>query len=169
MINYGYCFRPDPSIVLVDANKDLMADFYFEDKITSYRSFVFDAPMTIARPEINCTQLNNEIILSAPPNHHTYVWSNGEEASNIRISEPGTYQVWVDYGNAMIGSLPFVVEDINEVCINVGLEEVGKVALERKVLAIYDILGRKVREVQLNQLYCILYDDQHVEKVVYLD
>ena len=169
LINYGFINRPYPSFSLVDDNKNAISNIYFEDNVMAYRSYVFDAPITIQRPEVSCNQLINSITLSAPAGYNSYVWSNGDETRMTTITESGEYQVWVDQGDVMVGSAPIIITDIATACEALSIEEYELEPVEKKVIAMYDMLGRKIKNTKANQLYIIRYDDRSTKKIIYTE
>lgn len=144
LINYGLNFRPDPSFVLVDDNKSLLAELFFRDSFMSYRSALSDLLFSaVQRPAISCTQTGGVVTLSAPPGHARYAWSTGESTSSIEVQSTGAFQFWVDYGIGMLGSEPFVIEDLSMAC---PVSSVSDIELNgsRVVIGYYDLLGREV-------------------------
>lgn len=162
LINYGLIRRPYPSISLVNDSKNVISNIYFQNEVMSYRSYIFNAQITIPRPRVICNQFENRIELIAPANHAKYAWSTGDDTMNTTITNSGIYQVWVKEGDVMIGSLPIVITDINSACESLRIEVVAK-----KELATYDVLGREIIHKKANQLYIILYNDNSTKKIIY--
>ena len=162
LINYGLLNRPYPSVSFVDDNKNNISNIYFQDQVLSYRSYIYKAPIHVVRPKINCSKVGNSIVLSVPSEHDEYVWSNGDETKTTTITTPGVYQVWVDNGLTMVGSLPVEIKNMNASC-----SEIQNVQVEKTIVGVYDILGREVKQTKLHQLYIIHYSDNSSKKVVY--
>lgn len=117
LVNYGMSFRPDPTFVLIDDNKNVLSALFFQDSFVVCRSFIFDLPLQqIQRPVLTCTQNTGSVTLSAPSGFERYAWSTGETGSSITVDEPGTYMVWVNHGAGMLGSEPFILEDLGNAC-----------------------------------------------------
>jgi hypothetical protein len=96
----------------------------------------------VQRPIITCTSTNGIITLSAPPGNAIYAWSTGETTASIQVQESGVYQAWVKHGTGMLGSEPYVIQDLNMAC---GLSSVLETAKESQtVVGYYDLLGREV-------------------------
>lgn len=113
LINYGFVFRPDPSILLLNAQGEISSRIFFPDSIKSYRSYISPAGKYIHRPLIYATMRQGKITLTAEAGHAHYRWSTGDTTASILIEKPGTYQVWVDYGAGMSGSKPVSIETLD--------------------------------------------------------
>ena len=70
----------------------------------------------------------------------------------IEITTSGTYQAWVRRGNAMIGSFPVIINDVNEYCSSVSI---SSIELERKetINAYYNALGQPINIDQHHGFY----------------
>lgn len=113
LINYGFVFRPNPSIVLLDSKENIAAQIYFSDSIKSYRSYFYDAGKYIRRPKVYAEILNDKIRLTVEPGFEKYRWSTGDTTASILIDKAGVFQVWVNYGIGMAGSKPVFVSALN--------------------------------------------------------
>lgn len=113
LINYGFVFRPDPSLVLLGPDGKISGRVSFSDSIKSYRSYISDAGKYIRRPVIYAETLNGKIRLTAEGGHSRYCWSTGDTTASILIGKTGTYQVWVPFGAGMAGSKPVFVKAID--------------------------------------------------------
>ena len=162
LINYGLVYRPDPSVVLIDDSGALISELFFQDSFMSYRSTLHELPLGAAhRPVIACSQNGGIVSLSAPPGLGQYAWSTGATTANIEVQTPGVYQVWVPYGAGMLGSEPFVIEDLSTAC---PLSSVSEAAAEtREIEGYYDLLGRRVAAPVVarmgGQIYLVRYSD----------
>lgn len=116
LINYGFVFRPAPSILLLDSSNRLATKVSFTDSIKSYRSHVYDVARFIHRPEITCRFSEGKITLTAPDGEQEYTWSNGKKEQRITVEENGAYAVWVKQGIGMCGSEPVIIKDILAGC-----------------------------------------------------
>lgn len=166
LINYGINYRPKPSFVLVDDAGTLQSELFFRDSLASYRSFQFDLPVnSIERPAISCAQDSGLLTLTAPPGFTDYAWSTGENTASIIVQHSGTYQVWVNYGAGMLGSRPFVVQDLATACASSSAKEPQRVGPET-VVGYYDLLGRLLARPNAKksstQPYLIRYADGKV-------
>jgi hypothetical protein len=110
MINYGFNFRPAPSMLLLDASDQIVSRVFFADSVMSYRSGYYQIDTPFPRPEIRIsTTADGQDRLEAPEGFGQYVWSSGETSRSIVPQKAGEYQVWVPYGMGMIGSEAVVV------------------------------------------------------------
>lgn len=116
MIGFGFCYRPVPNFVHLDHQDQVISEMLFQDSVISYRALRADFPFELNRPEITCSVVNNETILTAPSGSTTYRWNTGEDSQTISVNELGTYQVWIDHGIGQIGSIPFEVSDLSNPC-----------------------------------------------------
>lgn len=152
LVNYGLNFRPDPSFVLTDDEGQVLSALFFRDSFVSYRSFVFNLPFPEnARPAITCTQQGNNIVLSAPEGYARYQWSTGQSGSSIVIDQPGMYQVWVNYGAGMLGSLPLVINsESNCALISTSTPELVD---DQAITGYFDLLGRALAQPPVGAVY----------------
>ncbi len=159
LINYGLLYRPRPSIVMVDDNNSLMADFYFKDSVMSYRSYVYGSiPFNFQQPNIFCNNMGNGIMLYAPAGYNKYIWSTGDTTSSIFITSPDTFQVWMDHGVGMLGSNPLIITNMLSDCIT-GIETPPDPTEPATILAWYDLLGREVMYLVPRNIYIALYSN----------
>ncbi|XOV66536.1 MAG: arylsulfotransferase family protein [Fluviicola sp.] len=163
ILGYGRIQRPDPNCVIIDANDNILAEYYFRDSVVSYRTILADINPP-QRPEIVCEFNGTDLTLSVTTAHNNYAWSTGELTSTITISQPGTYQVWVDQGMGMIGSLPLVVNDLSTAPCLVGIEEL---TLEKGSFRWCNVLGQEVKHLENGRLYLKVYESGAIEKIIY--
>jgi hypothetical protein len=154
LINYGLTFRPNPTCTHIDQNDNLIADIFLRDSVISYRSHFFDFPLHSERPAIACSRQNGKLVLSAPGGFDRYIWQTGETTQTITANAPGTYQVWVNYGTGMLGSDPYFVTEISTDC-TVGIEELKAPGDDAKIIAVYDLLGRRITTPKAGKLYIV--------------
>jgi len=107
LINYGFIFRPSPSISLINEKKETIFNLYFADSVVNYRAQIADIKDQFARPKIKAKKKKGYTELSTPKRQSQYLWSNGETTRRIRVREKGSYQVWIPKGIGMIGSQPY--------------------------------------------------------------
>lgn len=150
LINYGFSFRPYPSISLVDENRKSVASIIFQDSVMSYRSFYFQIPFKVKQERIRVSHYGNRTVLMAPNGFKKYLWLTGETTQCIIVDKQQTYQVWMNYGEGMIGSLPLV------------LKQDGKNDFE-----LYDQSLRKVAIPKLGETYLIKEKDGSNRKIVW--
>lgn len=163
ILGYGLVLRPYPNTAIIDANDNLLAEYYFRDSIVSYRNVLEDLTMP-QQPEIVCNFNGAYMELSVTTTHNNYAWSTGENTPTIELTQPGTYQVWVDQGMGMIGSAPFEVTDLtNPPCLT-GLDQLS---IEDGNFRWFNILGQQIKEPVSGQLYIKLYDSGRTEKVIF--
>jgi hypothetical protein len=112
LINNGFSFRPNPSVVIINKLKENIATLTFKDSVMCYRSFCFEIPFQIKQPKILHANIGNKTILIAPDGVKNYLWSTGDTTQIIIADKRTTYQVWTNYGTGMLGSLPI---DLNKI------------------------------------------------------
>jgi hypothetical protein len=157
LINYGLNYRPDPSFVLTDDAGSVLSALFFQDTFVSYRSFIYDLPVQqIQRPVITCNNENGVFTLSAPGGYERYEWSTGEQGTHIAINQPGTYQVWVNYGAGMLGAEPFIVTDLNNSCQASAVHAPQDVD-NQVVTGCFDLLGRRLEKPVKGRLNVVRY------------
>lgn len=163
ILGYGRIQRPDPSSVIIDANDNILAEYYFRDSVVSYRTILADITPP-QRPEIVCEFDGANLVLSVTTNHNSYAWSTGDSTATIILTQPGTYQVWVDQGMGMLGSLPLVVTDLSTAPCIVGLEELE---LDHGSFQWRNMLGQTVEHPEAGRLYLKVYESGLIEKVIF--
>lgn len=161
VIGYGLIYRPEPSAVIVDTNHNELAAFYFQDSVVGYRFLHFELDLP-NRPEITCNWNGTNWELIAPTGQSEYAWSTGETTNSIQLTQTGTYQVWVDQGVGMLGSLPFTVTNLNNPC-SVGIDDL---TLDEDSFEWYTVLGIKVDQPAPNNVYLKVFKSGKIEKVV---
>jgi len=154
LINYGNCYRPNPSIVLIDSLGNLFTEINFTDSVFSYRSFYYDSiPFNFKRPQINCINDGPNIVLSAPAGYSKYIWSTGETSQSIRINTIDTFQVWVNYGIGMLGSEPFIISEMKNLGIDLVKQE------EPEFILYYNLLGIETKTPVTGNMYFATTND----------
>lgn len=161
VLGYGLIYRPEPNATILDANHNRLAEYYFQDSVVSYRFLHFDLTLP-QQPEIVCNWNGTNWELTTANPHLDYAWSTGETSSTIQLTQTGTYQVWVDQGTGMLGSLPLIVTDINNPC-TLGITEVNG---DEESYEIRDLLGRKIDHPSTNQVYLKIYESGRTEKIL---
>lgn len=157
-IGYGLIFRPRPSVVLLDDQQQVVSKIYFADSVMTYRAYCFDMPAYLPRPEISCGPGLNGIQLFAPAGFSQYQWNTGETTSSITPADTGWYMVWVNHGVGRMGSFPFHVTDLSAICTS-DLDANEDVNDPSPVVAIYDLLGRKLPAALPGQYYILLHEN----------
>lgn len=104
LINYGFVFRPDPSITVIDEHNRPAVQVFFRDSIKAYRSYFSDAGKMIRRPKVFAERAGNRIRLKAETGFKNYRWSTGDTTQTILVDSAGYFQVWVDCGIGRAGS-----------------------------------------------------------------
>lgn len=158
LINYGLVYRPAPSFELMDDNENKLTALFFKDSVVSYRCFLEKLPVDqLPRPLVTCVEHDGILTLSAPAGYEKYMWSNGSITASIDVATPGTYQVWVNYGAGMLGSLPLKIDDPSSYCLATGTIDSVQHAGEQTILAVYDFLGRVVERPTPGGWYVVRY------------
>lgn len=162
VVGYGLIYRPEPNAVIIDANENELAAYYFQDSIVSYRFLHFDLTLP-ERPEIVCNWNGNNWELVAPAGQTAYAWSNGATTSTIPLTQAGTYQVWVDQGAGMLGSLPIQINDINNPC-SLAIDDLSS---NEGTFEWYDVLGVRIEKPKPNTVYLKVFASGRIEKIIY--
>ena len=163
VMGYGFSRRPAPTATIFDDANNILSEFIFEDSVMSYRFHYSNLPNFI-QPDISCVESSGGYELTAPP-AASYEWSTGETTQTITLTNIGTYQVWMPYGDGFIGSIPFVVNDLQNPCGNIGIEDL-KLADDNGNYILYDLLGRKVKHPVLNQIYLQVWESGRTNKIM---
>ena len=161
ILGYGLIYRPEPSATILDANHNRLGEYYFTDSVVSYRFLHFDLTLP-QQPEIVCNWNGTNWELTTANPHAEYAWSTGESTASISLTQPGTYQVWVDQGSGMLGSQPLIVNDINNPC-SLGITEVEG---QDESFETRDLLGRTIEHPTSNQVYLKVYESGRTEKII---
>lgn len=167
IVNYGLLYRPFPSILHYDSLNNLKSQFYFLDTVVSYRTFYYtknELSLLPQQPTINC--YDTSILakeLKAPSGYSDYKWSNGDTTQSIIVYQSGEYQVWINYGDGMLGSKPITI-DINSACQTVGIQENND--SKDEIVAIYNILGEKIPKALPNQITIYQYKSGRIKKII---
>lgn len=163
LLTYGLVYRPDPSITMVDASHNLVAEIIFQDSVVCYRGQ--HVALTLpSRPEISCNWNGLAWEISVPSGFSEYAWSTGATTNSIEITQAGTYQVWVNQGIGMIGSYPIVVSDPNDPCSMLGIEEL---ASNEGNYRLFNLLGQEVHTPEKNLIYMKVWESGYAEKVIF--
>lgn len=164
-ICYGLDYRPDPSATVFDAAEQPIAQLFLSDSVVSYRCHNVTG-IQLQRPEITCAQNGNYWELSAVNSYNSYLWSTGETAASIQVTQPGDYQLWVPAASGYYGSLVVHVTDVSNPC-SLGLEELLGTQLNGDY-DIVDLLGRPVLNPQPGTVYLKIYRNGLTEKCISL-
>lgn len=165
LLSYGLVYRPKPSASYFDGNNTLLGEMYFADSVVTYRAHHKEASV-FPRPEITCELIGTTWFLSTTLPYINYSWSNNETTSDIEITAPGTYQVWVNYGTGMLGSIPLNVASITDPCGALGIEE--NAIQTEEAYSIYTTSGQLVLQPEAHQLYIKRYASGKTEKWIFL-
>ena len=161
MLGWGKSNRPAPTATLVDAQDNILSEFYFEDSVMVYR-MLFDLDLALPRPEITCVNTGNGYELTVN-SATSYQWSTGETTQSIPVTTAGTYQVWVPYGEGFIGSLPFTVVDPNMPCT----ASISELQLDSEKFRLFNLIGQEVEHLENGHLYLKIYASGTIEKVIF--
>jgi hypothetical protein len=165
IIGYGFIYRPYPSFVHIDNLDNIKSELFFQDSVVSYRARIANLSF-INSPDISCMNNgNNSATLTAPSGYAKYEWNTGETTQSIIVSDTGTYQVWVNYGIGMLGANPLFINDIQNPCGAVGIDNADEVSKDKIILSVYDLLGRKVNNPKVAQIYVVRYTDGSAELI----
>ena len=170
LINWGK-FTPEmqPHVSLVGADSSLIMEMDFKDSYWTYRAQGVALPFTLNRPEIICTQQDSVVILSIAGNHASYMWSDFSTSPTLTVTDTGRYQVFVPMGIGMVGSNLLHISDFSNFCSGVGSTAESVAVQRRKLLGVFDILGRPVRTRKPGALYIEQYSDGYRRKVMWIE
>jgi Arylsulfotransferase (ASST) len=115
LINYGKIANGTPNITFeeVGANKQKIFSLSFDDTVGTYRAFHYPKlPFKLYQPKVQIKKEGKDMYLVVKTKHESYVWSNGATSNKIKITKPGTYYVYVPYGDGgNISSVPIVITE----------------------------------------------------------
>lgn len=112
LVSWGYVFRPNPTVSIVNRAGDLLTALYFEDTYMSYRIAASELAFDLPRPYLTTAEVEGGVEISAPEGYSEYIWSTGDTTSTIVVTTPGVYQAWVPHGIGLVGSYPVEVSEI---------------------------------------------------------
>jgi len=110
---WGNTRLPSPTASLYNPYGYVAADIFLQDTFVSYRVYHQELPNFPDRPKIECQTNGKSITLTAEKGFNNYVWSTNESGTSITITQPGSYQYWVEYGIGLLGSEPVIINDID--------------------------------------------------------
>lgn len=168
ILNLGFIFRPNPSLVHLDETNQLVSETLFEDSVVSYRGKFFPGGVSglSSRPSITCADSSNGKVLSISSSYSSYLWSTGEISPSIFVTNDGSYQCWVNHGIGSIGSEVLNIA-INDNCGTVSINEKSPETSRNKIIGYYNILGQKVEHLSNNNFYIVIYEGGFAEKRFY--
>lgn len=127
----------NPLVVLNSAGNKIF-EISFPDTAYSYRFFNYETfPFSLRRPEISCYSENGNYYFEAPASYQSYKWNTGDTTRRIQISQPGDYQVFVNYGMGYMGSLVKSVLNAQNPCESIGITNISGTAASYKLLQNY--------------------------------
>ena len=151
-------------ITFVNQDDSILFNIRIDGDYASYRVFCDDIPFEIHRPKITCEQTENAFILSVDGEYDRYQWSTGATTPSITATQKTNYQVFVPYGIGWVGSERWSVVDLENPCNLVSIEP--ELPQERKLIGMWDLLGRPVTHPQKGQLILKRFNDGSTEKIV---
>ena len=170
IIGWGNTRRPEPSVTLIDSNQNISTDIFFSDTVVTYRAFYEELELSTLRPEITCYNDGDTLTISAPSGHNYYLWSTGEATQTITVADTGIYVVWVDQGIGMLGSSPYIIEDISSHCQPNSIDDQLMIpATEGTFVGYFDLLGRKIRQIPTSTIYLERYSDGSCIKKILIE
>jgi len=164
LINYSLNYRPRPSFALVDDAETLLAECLWQDPVMNYRSPFYNLDFNFQRQTIVCSNDGIQLELTAPSGFISYKWNTGETTQSIFVNTAGTYQVWMNYGDGMMGSFPITITNPAIECLSSINEEYHSEKLF--ITHYYDLLGREVLQPFGGNLYLVVYND-HSKMMMY--
>jgi hypothetical protein len=166
LMGYGFGFRPDPSFVHIDNNENIISELYFQDSTFTYRAFASELAFNLNNPTITCSDNGGgSATLTAPSGFTSYEWSTGETTQNITVINTGVYQVWLNYGIGMLGSEPLLINDLQNPCGQVKIDDLSISKKDKKIVFVSDLVGRQVTSPKRFQVYLVKYADGSAELI----
>lgn len=165
LINYGLNYRPNPSFVLTDDSGVLISKCLWQDSVMNYRAHFYQYEFNFPRPQITCNNTGTQLELSAPSGFLNYKWNTGETSQTIVANTAGEYQVWVSYGDGMLGSFPITI--VNPVTDCIASVENENSNLEKYITKYYDLLGKEIVQPTGGNLYIVEYND-YSKQIMYV-
>ena len=129
--------------------------------MVTYRAYYQDIAPLPARPTVTCEVVPGGVKLTAS-NATYHLWSTGETTQEITVATTGTYQVWVNQGIGLLGSIPIEVNDLNA-CGTIGIHEFEENMIEN-IVGYYDVLGKELQEIPVGSIYIVRFDSGRIEK-----
>lgn len=173
VMSFGGLINTTNPLVVLNSSGSKIFEITFPDTAYSYRFFNYETlPFSLRRPEIACYSESGNYYFEAPASYQSYKWSTGDTTRRIQITQPGNYQVFVNYGMGYMGSLIKTVASMNNPCESIGIisnsevtgsyklyqnypnpfNPVTKIKFEVPVsgfvsLKIYNVMGREVENL----------------------
>lgn len=168
LLNYGrYEPRAAVNVRYFRADSTLVMDLKMEDNYHTYQANCLALPFSIPRPQIICSSTGNQVRLELAQSHASYRWSNGATTASITVTDTGRYQVLVPYGIGFVGSEVIHITDLTAPCTAVGAAEaVDAPKRSPRLIGVYDLMCRPVRQREKGVLYLERYDNGHSRKVI---
>lgn len=125
LINYGNRqLDSDVAFSFVDSLNNLISELIFSDSSASYRIFFYPTlPWSLNRPQLHCFPVGINYFIATTTPHNSYLWSNGATTPLVQITGPGTYHVYVPYGEGFIKSANYEVLSMINPCAATSLSE----------------------------------------------
>jgi hypothetical protein len=121
LIGWGALSPDNAMFTVVDPDGTPVSELYFEDTLSSYRSYYFEElPFTIDRPQIACAIQGAMFELTAIHANSGFRWSTGELGPSILVAATDTIHVEVPTGSGgFLRSVPIVPVE----CASVGMTD----------------------------------------------
>ncbi len=115
LISYGKHFSGDVCFLIVNSSgkKLMQVNGPSVYRVTNYQ----DLPFQLHRPVINCFDSAGVKYFDAGAGYKSYKWNTGDTTRIIKITNQGSYSVFVPYGDGgFISSEKYRMEDIYKPC-----------------------------------------------------
>ncbi|MFI5218734.1 MAG: aryl-sulfate sulfotransferase [Bacteroidia bacterium] len=117
IINYGHRSSGNVCFSFIDSLNNPIAELLFTDTSASYRVFFYPSlPWSFQRPQLSCYKLGIYYYLTTTAAQISYLWSTGATTASIQVTAPGSYHVYVPYGEGFIKSENFEIFSIGNPC-----------------------------------------------------
>jgi hypothetical protein len=98
LINYGNiegCLSPNITCEIIDKKMNPLVNIRFKDTCGSYRTFFYEKlPFPIQRPALRKIRKNGHFYLTTKKPYSQYLWSTGEETSEIIYDQHKSYYTY---------------------------------------------------------------------------
>lgn len=138
VMSFGGLINTTNPLVVLNSAGNKIFEITLPDTAYSYRFFNHESfPFSLRRPEITCYSENGIYYFEAPASYQSYKWNTGDTTRRIQITQPGNYQVFVNYGMGYMGSLIKIVLNIKNPCESIGITNISETATSYKLFQNY--------------------------------
>lgn len=102
LLNYGRISNNSANVTFEEVNHkgEPVIEVSFSDTIGSYRAFHYKKlPFKLPQPKVIKTKESNTTYLQVQTAASSFKWNNGETTQRIKVTQPGSYFVYVPVGD----------------------------------------------------------------------